>query len=641
MRNNLFLNRLCIYTENGEIAYDEKFHKGVNIIRGDNSSGKSTITHFIFFVLGGAFNDFVPEARLCSQSIAEVEMNGATFTIKREIVKDEKGNISTHAPLYFFWGNMDESFNPPVDKSWQKFGYKTTENRKSFSNVMFDNLDLPIVKGDSNITFHQILRLLYIDQESPTSSLFLYEHFDSQLTRETVSDLLLGVYNEELYENKKRLISAEKEFENIKSEIKATSQFFSDPLALNPAHINEAIQNREIEISAIQDEITSMRNKDKKISYEDDSELSFQKLNQDSIEQRKIVTEIENQINYLYNEIEDSTFFIDTLDKKIIALKNSIQTREFLGNLPLEYCPECLSKIKTNTDNSNCKLCKEPIDESFGVVQARRMELEIGFQINESKKLLEINKRSLLELESKHSSEIGKLHDIQKQVNAALEDVKSYSEEAIDNLNSKKGFIEGEILQFRTMLENAELYDRLLQKKNELGKEVSYLKAYIFKTEKAQTVLKQAINEKIKEEGIHLLNNDLDRQDEFKNANDFFIDYSNNIAFLSNNFSKYSASSNFYLKVAARFSIFLASLHIDEMRYPRFIFADNMEDKGIEMKRAQNLQDLLIKRVNDFDGNNYQMIYTTSYITEELNHSKLVVGEYYTKENPSLKNINK
>ncbi|UMB60178.1 AAA family ATPase [Lutibacter sp. A80] len=639
MRNNLFLNRLRIYTENGEIAYDEKFHKGVNIIRGDNSSGKSTITHFIFFVLGGAFNDFVPEARLCSQAIAEVEMNGATFTIKRDIIKDEKSNISTQSPLYFFWGNMDESFNPPVDKSWQKFGYKTTENRKSFSNIMFDNLDLPIVKGDNNITFHQILRLLYIDQESPTSSLFLYEHFDSQLTRETVSDLLLGVYNEELYENKKRLISAEKEFESIKSEIKATSHFFSDPLALNPIHINEAIENREIAISEIQQEIVSIRNKDKEVNYEKDSELSFQKLNQDAILQRKIVADIENQITYLNNEIEDSAFFIETLDKKIIALKNSIHTREFLGNLPLEYCPECLSKIKTNTESSNCKLCKEPIDESFGVVQARRMELEIGFQINESKKILEINKRNLLELESKHSSEIGKLHDIQKQVNSALEDVKSFNEEAIDNLNNKKGFIEGEILQFRTMLENAELYDRLLQKKNQLGKEVSYLKSYIFKTEKAQTLLKQTINEKIKEEGIYLLNNDLERQDEFKNANDFFIDYSNNIAFLTSKFSKYSASSNFYLKVAARFSIFLASLHIDEMRYPRFIFADNMEDKGIEMIRAQNLQDLLIKRVNDFDGDNYQMIYTTSYITEELNKSILVVGDYYTKENPSLKNI--
>jgi hypothetical protein len=641
MRNNLFLNRLHIITEDGEIAYDEIFHKGVNIIRGDNSSGKSTITHFIFFVLGGAFNDFVPEARKCSQVLAEVEFNNAIFTIKREIEKNIDGVIKTQSPLYFFWGNMNESFNPPVEKGWQKYGYNTTENRKSFSNVLFETLGLPIVKGDSNITFHQILRLLYIDQDSPTNSLFYYEHIDSQLTRETISDLLLGVYNEELYEKKKRLIAAEKELENVKSEIKATAHFFTDPLSLNPSHLKTAIENKEMEMSQIQNEIISIRNKEKEVSYKTDSKLSFQKLTEDSILQRRLVVELDEQITYLNNEIEDSSYFLETLNKKIKALKNSIQTREFLGNLPLEYCPECLSKIKPNEDASNCKLCKEPIDQSFGVIQARRMELEIGFQINESQKLLELNKRNLLEIESRYSSELGKLQDLQKQVNAALLDVKSFNEETIDNLNSTKGFIEGEILQYRTMLENAELYDRLIQKKNQLEKEVNYLYAYVRGTEKAQTKLKEEISEKVREEGVYLLNNDLDRQDEFKNASDFFIDYSNNITFLSNKFSKYSASSNFYLKVSARFSIFLASLHIDGMRFPRFIFADNMEDKGIEMKRAQNLQKLLIDRVSKYDTTTFQMIYTTSYITDELNSSNLVVGEYYTKENPSLKNIRK
>ena len=73
MHNNLFLNRLIIYTKENKVAYDEKFHKGVNIIRGDNSSGKSTISHFIFYVLGGAFNDWVKEARECSKVYAEVE----------------------------------------------------------------------------------------------------------------------------------------------------------------------------------------------------------------------------------------------------------------------------------------------------------------------------------------------------------------------------------------------------------------------------------------------------------------------------------------------------------------------------------------------------------------------------------------
>ena len=55
MMNNLFLRRLVIYTNEGNIAYDECFHKGINIICGDNSSGKSTITHFIFFVFRRRF----------------------------------------------------------------------------------------------------------------------------------------------------------------------------------------------------------------------------------------------------------------------------------------------------------------------------------------------------------------------------------------------------------------------------------------------------------------------------------------------------------------------------------------------------------------------------------------------------------
>jgi hypothetical protein len=646
MHNNLFLHRLVVFTEQEKVAYDEQFHKGVNIIRGDNSSGKSTITHFIFFVLGGAFNDFVPEARKCSRIYAEVEMNDLRFTIRREIEKDKDGVISTQAALHFFWGSLEESLNPPIDKAWQKFGYNTYDNVKSFSNVMFESLGLPIVKGDNNITFHQILRLLYIDQDSPTSSLFYYEHFDSQLTRETVSDLLLGVYNEELYEKKKRLIVADKELLNIKSEIKATEQFFSDPLSLNPSHLLTAIDEREREISDIQTEIVSIRTKEKAIDYKDDSKLSFQTLNDEAVSQRKHVISLEDKILFLNAEIEDSIFFIETLNRKIKAIKNSIDTREFLGNLPLDSCPECLTEIKPTEDGSKCKLCKEPIDKSFGVVQAKRMELEISFQINESQKLLEINKTNLLKAESKYSTELGKLQDIQKQVNASLEDVKSYSEETIDNLNSKKGFIEGEILQFRTMLENAELYTKLLKKKDDLTNETKFLYFYIKKTEESQKRLKEQINAAIREEGVYLLNNDLDRQDEFKNANDFYIDFSNNLVYLKSKdsetakvYHKFSASSNFYLKVAGRFAIFLASLSVDRMRYPRFIFADNMEDKGIEVLRAQNLQKLLIARVSDFDSNSYQMIYTTSYISEELNQSNLVVGEYYTKENPSLKNI--
>jgi hypothetical protein len=221
MYNNLFLNRLVVFTHNGNKAYDEKFTKGINIIRGDNSSGKSTISHFIFFILGGSFTSWTKEAKKCSSVYAEVEMNGATLTLKREI------SDSPSIPMHIYWGAYEEAVKATIDGQWKKFPYKVSD-KKSFSNVLFEQLDIPIVVGDNNITMHQLLRLMYVDQDSPTSSLFLYEQFDSPLTRQTVSELLLGVYDETLYEDRINKRESEKRLQTLKNEIDGIRSLYED-----------------------------------------------------------------------------------------------------------------------------------------------------------------------------------------------------------------------------------------------------------------------------------------------------------------------------------------------------------------------------------------------------------------------------
>jgi hypothetical protein len=64
-----------------------------------------------------------------------------------------------------------------------------------------------------------------------------------------------------------------------------------------------------------------------------------------------------------------------------------------------------------------------------------------------------------------------------------------------------------------------------------------------------------------------------------------------------------------------------------------------MEDKGIEEGRAQNFQRILIAEVEKHDRESYQMIFTTSFIPEELDNTEYCVGEYYSKENPTLKYV--
>lgn len=338
-------------------------------------------------------------------------------------------------------------------------------------------------------------------------------------------------------------------------------------------------------------------------------------------------------------EILDSNFFIATLSKKIEALDSSIATRDYLDKLPLEYCPECLSKLDTNVPKGHCRLCKSPIDNTQGKAQALRIKLEIDFQIRESEQLLAQNMSLKTEKKLELKSVKSYLRTAQSQLDSSLKNVRTTANEQLDQLIQTKGFKEGEILQYKTLLKTALQYESLLSHHEDLQQKESKLTRFI---EAKISILKQKrrkIDKNVSETGIYLLKHDELRQMEFQSADDFTIDYKQNIAYISNQYIKLSASSGFYLKMAARFAIFLASLKDSAMRYPRLLFSDNMEDKGMEEDRAKNFQRTIIKYLQEIGNDNYQLIYATSMCADEYDNEQYAVGEKYTENNKSLKNL--
>lgn len=653
-QNNLFLRRLIIVTDENKCAYDEKFHRGVNIIRGQNSSGKSTILRFIFFVLGGTYQDFVPEALRCSHVVAEVETNGKILTLKRYLDKTEEGDrCKKDIPMYIYFGGIDDYKADPRHKSekWHKYGYRSSSETRSFSNVLFQMMGLPEFKADSNITMHQILRLIYLDQESPLSSLFFFDQWDKELTRETVARLLMGLYDEELSQAKLEKEEVEKDIELVIRKKKVAAELLEDPRTMSSQFLNEMIRQIEEEVVRIVDRVKELREQrpDEQVRNIKQVSFEFQRCQEEISSLRKEASRIETLVNHLKTEIEDSAYFIDALRNKREALQHSIATRNYFDALDLKLCPVCLSELG-HKEPGHCPVCNAPVDSSKGENQALRIQLEIDHQISESEALLKDNKAELDNLKDKLRTKKRQLTAAQRQFDDAVRNVRSSRDEETDHLLQTKGYKEAEANQYRTLLEYAERYERLSKELSDLQLRHEKLSNYIQAAENRIERGQRAIDQAISENGVFMLNNDQERQQEFMHANDFKVNYKQNLAYISNQRIKLSASSAFYLKMAARFALLFASLQVDTMMYPRLLFSDNMEDKGMEEDRAKNFQRMVVRRLQELETKNlnpetgllepnYQLIFATSNIADELDTDKYTIGEKYDAEHKSLKNI--
>ncbi|MFK8272260.1 AAA family ATPase [Capnocytophaga canimorsus] len=628
----LFIRQLVVRDYNNKIVYRESFHSGVNIIRGKNSSGKSTISNFIFYILGGAFNNWTSEANKCSDVTAEVLINGSIYTLKREI------GDSNYSPLHIFWGDYESSKNDSIN--WKVFPYKQTENVISFTNVLFDALNFPEVKGDldSNITIHQILRLIYIDQETPPQSLFRLENFDSPLTRKTVSEILLGIYDNLLYSDRILLRNTKKDLELKEREYKNLVNIVSHSgLSANRGTIEKRLNDEKEELERTNQEIQKLRSTNL-IKTNKRTETNIEKIKFELSTKKAEVNNVISKINQYDIEVTDSKQFITTLEKRINELNNSIMTRQLVGDLVLTHCPQCLGELSNDIGESHCKLCKQPIEEETEKANARRLLQEMQLQVKESRKLLQQKEKEYSELKGKLPSLLEKMRFLQKELDLSIENPQSTRDERIDKLLISKGFTESRIENISRQIKMVELIELLSSEISELTAKIKLLSLNISEKEKDQQEKKFLVMSKIKEITLNILKKDLPRQDEFKKGKIVEIDFLRDTFSLdgSNNFS---ASSKTYFKNAVLFSIFFSSLEFDFMRYPRFILCDNMEDKGMEKERTQNFQEIITEISNEYlkKRKDHQIIFTTSMVSDKLNNTDICVGDYYTENNKTLK----
>lgn len=618
----LLVKRLVI-TKGKSIAYDEKFTAGVNIIRGVNSSGKSTISDFIFYGLGGDLTKLKNEAKQCSFVFVEASLSGKVFTLKREIAEGGRKGMDIFSGGY-------ESASVAAVTDWIRYPYNAN-TKESFYQALFKELGIPYSKSDdkNSITMYQLLRMLYVDQMTSPDRLFKFDKFDSPNKRQAIGELLIGLSDFELYEKRVRLQSLKLALENRIKEIKTIHSFLGGTIK-SVSEIDGEIEEKRKEINALELEVESFSSPSEDGCTEDEVLKNLIVEVQDA---RGKYTESQQEIAKTSFEINDSQMFIESLSRRVKALKETQDTINALSDVAFNHCPACQTEVQARP--TGCSLCGATKPEAENSIDPTfKVRKEIEFQIAESILLIEKKQIRLDEQKVESNQLETKLGELERD----LEIIRKPQRAVNIQLRKKLSEIGGLRNEIRVLnnskKEFAKLYglyderDTLQTDFNTLNDEITRL------TQRMENELK-AKKRKLSEATLSILKADAGHEEIFVDGSKVEFDFAEDRVTIDDR-ALFSASSMVYLKNAFRLAMLKCSCEDSSYLYPRFLLMDNIEDKGMEEERSQLFQREIVKLSNSLDVE-HQIIFTTSMIDSDLNHSEYCVGDFYNMHNKTLK----
>ena len=629
----LIVTRLMV-ERNGRAAYDEKLHKGVNVVRGENSSGKSTILNFIFYGLGGDLADWSETALLCSRVVLGVEINGHPATLGREI------STEVGQPMEIFGGTFEAAQTAPRPE-WIRYPYRRSPSMESFSQALFRLLGIPEVVSDASghLTMHQLLRLLYSDQLSPIENLFRYDsQFDRPIIRDAVGRLLSGGFDPQLYQNEVKIRDLTREFDSADGELrslfailgKTEHSLTMDWLSTQTQSLKRERDDVQSKIEAAEQQLYTTISDDKlTLGAQDEAYRDVQRLQAEigATKQKRDATVL---------AIADSAAFIRGLEMKISALKDSSSVAQQLGDVTFSACPACYAPVPLPASQqiTACPLCKSPFDVGRAKDRLVAMVNEAGLQLRQSTLLQTNREEQLRQLEQ----ELRSLDTAWTRASAKLVSLQrlpsTENRDELRVLQRQTGYLDRQIEDLGEKARLIEMVDVISNKKNALNDQIARLKTDNDRLRAQQERRIEIAKTHIADEIRTLLRNDLRRQDSFERADRIEFDFAENRIVVDGH-PYVSASSRVILKSSFVLGFFAAATKDPLFRHPRFVMIDTTEDKGMEPDRSRNFQNQIL-RVSQEAKVDHQIIYATAMISPELDDEEFIVGKFSTRDDPTL-----
>ncbi|WP_321285365.1 AAA family ATPase [uncultured Sunxiuqinia sp.] len=607
---NLIIKQVRYY---GEQYYFEspEFDEGVNIIVGDNGSGKSTFSYFIEYGLGGTvkpFND--NEKREKYSKILDdknnfveidIQINAVEYSIKRFINQNE---------IFISDGETVNKF--PINRHKEHAPF-------IFSDWLLKKLSIPVFELNLGVNtwyfnFSDLYRLLCYDQDTEPRRIFKSppaDNFiaDSSIIRKSTFEIMLGISSIEYYKKLDEL----KKFQKLKD---ASKSRLTDFIEMYPRVSDDRDE--------LEDKIDEFNRQLEKLIAERDL---YQKTNTKVDEKTEHLAQIQSDLINLDLKVSEDTVQMETyqsevskirklhtnLTEEISEIKKTIFTHEKLNLFSMEVCPFCMTK--------------KPKKEGFcicGEEFSKDKYEKFVYSASEYTEILKHKEKSLATIQvalTSYDEEIKKLrysidkntsysNDLKQKLRSVINAIEySGNSQFVDSLNEKINEVKKEILENENELELTKRKRQLnndFESKNrdykKVNQEFNQLK---FRFEKG--------NEKTIKE-FNIIYNEL-MQKSSCNCNSAQID-EEYMPFIDEGEYK-NKSADVPKRMMYYYTILSLSLKLKSVKHPGFLLLDTPETAGIDddnLKHDLELLELALKLSKNKESDElgkFQILLTT------------------------------
>lgn len=625
---SLFVQQLVVLRDTRVVAHIP-FHLGVNVIAGENSAGKTTLVRFLAYGLGAENINFNVTALLCTAVMVEASLNGAVMTLRRDISR------TGLAPLSVYWGPLKDASQAAAGQ-WQTFPFRRSQSLTSFSQVLFQGLHMPELRGESgsNITMHQILRLMYSDQETPGADLFRFERFDTAITRQAVGDYVLGVDDTAIYDLQLRIGVLEKEEAGLVSGLRAVFNTLGRAGAgFSLEFIEPRVQELGGQLAALETKLAYLRSeapiRKGRASSEDEqirNELNATHKKISALKDRRL--DIEKQL-------ADTALFVSELNERVKSSSESRTAAAYLGDVRFSVCPCCFTPITLGDGAAGqCALCKSVFSHGGAATQLARMQAELLLQVRESEEIARQLRTEIASLDGEIGISSGKLTELEQRFKASKSSWRTSVDVDMEDTLTKIGSVQQELKQLLELRKLGKELATQQERRAEIAGEVALLREKVSAMRSMQTNRRLDASETVTRHLGAILRNDLPRQAEFSSPVNINFDFGANKLTVDST-EQFSASSTVYLRHSFRLALLFASLEKSYFRHLRLVIIDGIEDGGMEPERSYNFQEVILRMSNE-QLVDHQVIIATSHIAATLDRPEYVVGRKLTHDNRAL-----